>query len=173
MNRMQANPISPPTHSEAIVALIDQVKAKGVALQTRSALIALHFLLPTLFLPALDLLDQSLVGKFSVELENSISSYFVYYVRSTQSNNGLSSRVAYEVRPDVWSCTCPGFVVSAYSLDYESCRNENWGGQIIGSPPLCKHLLACILAERSGEAFKEKVKHSTVTMEELAEYGIS
>ena len=114
----------------------------------------------------------------------------VYYVRSAQqqtSNSRFRDPVAstshYEVRTSSWSCSCPAFTFSAFPakpLDHEGEEDgdaviageeeEDWmvGGLSLGQDvPMCKHLLACVLAERGG-MFGGYVKTKEVSVEELA-----
>jgi hypothetical protein len=114
----------------------------------------------------------------------------VYYVRSAQhitSNSRFRDPVAstshYEVRTLSWNCSCPAFTFSAFPaqpLDREEEEDGNavideeeggeWmvGGLSLGQGvPMCKHLLACVLAERGG-LFGSYVKTREVSVEELA-----
>lgn len=114
----------------------------------------------------------------------------VYYVRSAQqttSNSRFRDPVAssthYEVRTSSWSCSCPAFAFAAFpadpSTDEEEGNDETttvegeeqqWmvGGLSLGKDvPTCKHLLACVLAERGG-LFEGYVKTRKVSVEELA-----
>ena len=114
----------------------------------------------------------------------------VYYVRSAQQTTSTSrfrdpiaSTTHYEVRTSSWSCSCPAFTFSAFpaakSLDHEREEGDTvtaeegeqeWmvGGLSLGQDvPMCKHLLACVLAER-GEMFGGYVKTREVSVEELA-----
>lgn len=114
----------------------------------------------------------------------------VYYVRSAQqtsSNSRFRDPVAasthYEVRTSSWSCSCPAFAFSAFpanaSIEEEEENGEpasvegeeqQWmvGGLSLGKDvPICKHLLACVLAERGG-LFEGYVKTRKVRVEELA-----
>ncbi|KAF2146053.1 uncharacterized protein K452DRAFT_305041 [Aplosporella prunicola CBS 121167] len=79
----------------------------------------------------------------------------------------------YEVRLAAWSCSCPAFAVSAFpalsadaSRKLEDCDDgvvdgeddsgvDSFGGLRSGKdlPPVCKHLLASVLAERAGWLF--------------------
>lgn len=114
----------------------------------------------------------------------------VYYVRSAQqttSNSRFRDPVAssthYEVRTSSWSCSCPAFAFSAFPANASADENEandeittvegeeqQWmiGGLSLGKDvPICKHLLACVLAERGG-LFEGYVKTRRVSVEELA-----
>ncbi|KAK6505075.1 hypothetical protein TWF481_006998 [Arthrobotrys musiformis] len=101
---------------------------------SRNIFLTAHCLLPTTFLAALDLLEKSLVERYTTANTPS-STPSVYYIRSTppppQSlviprpnftstatqktglpKSGKSYR--YEVRPAVWNCTCIAFTLAAY-----------------------------------------------------------
>ncbi|PWW74833.1 hypothetical protein C7212DRAFT_36957, partial [Tuber magnatum] len=134
-------------------------------------------LLPSAFLPALDLLDKSLVTRYITESGNS-----VHYVKSTQSlSRGKFSTAGpvYEVRTKAWSCSCSGFAFAAFGEGdeqevegvEEGAGGEDewrWGGEIRGgSPPVCKHLVACVLAERCSEMLGGHVIEKRVGLEEL------
>ncbi|CAD0093772.1 unnamed protein product [Aureobasidium vineae] len=114
----------------------------------------------------------------------------VYYVRSAQQTSSnsrfrdpMASTMHYEVRTSSWSCSCPAFVFSAFpanSADNKEqeedeaatvqTEDQEWmvGGLSLGKDvPMCKHLLACMLAERGGP-FGGYVKTKEVSVEELA-----
>lgn len=115
----------------------------------------------------------------------------IYYVRSARHTNRFrdpapESTTHYEVRPCGWSCSCPAFVFAAFpathqttSLDEEAGgqgdggeeeQSLGWraGGLSLGSDvPMCKHLLACVLAER-GNVFGGFVATREVGVEEFA-----
>ncbi|MCJ1285320.1 hypothetical protein MMC26_004660 [Xylographa opegraphella] len=112
----------------------------------------------------------------------------VYYVRSAQSTRSASryqsipgSATSYEVRINAWNCSCAAFTFSAFNgmganvQGHEDGTNgidskKLWfGGLTRGrdSIPVCKHLLACVLVERSG-LFEELLDERTVGQEETA-----
>jgi hypothetical protein len=114
----------------------------------------------------------------------------IYYVRSAQQSTSnsrfrdpVASTTHYEVRTSSWSCSCPAFVFSAFpakALSHEGDEDDHgveegeedqeWmvGGLSLGQDvPMCKHLLACVLAERGG-MFGGYVKTREVSVEELA-----
>ena len=129
--------------------------------------------------------QNNVIGKTKQDHKNAI-----YYVRSAQqqtSNSRFRDPVAstshYEVRTSGWSCSCPAFTFSAFPakpLSHEGKEDgdavtaeeeeEDWmvGGLSLGQDvPMCKHLLACVLAERGG-MFGGYVKTKEVSVEELA-----
>jgi hypothetical protein len=117
----------------------------------------------------------------------------IYYVRSAQQTSSnsrfrdpVASSTHYEVRTSSWSCSCPAFTFAAFPVvsfdveeeegdgeieaEAEEGGNEEWrvGGLSLGKDvPMCKHLLACVLAERAG-SFRGYVKTREVSIEELA-----
>lgn len=120
----------------------------------------------------------------------------VYFVRSmSQSSTRGGPPKTYEVRLRSWNCTCPAFALSAFR-DLEthvaeaassSAREEDtasyllpddetswFGGTLTrgpsrSSPPVCKHLLACVLGARCPSLFGDGIEEtSIVTPTELA-----
>lgn len=101
----------------------------------------------------------------------------------------------YEVRPLAWNCSCPAFAFSAYPVGdegegdaaawtaedartqeaYDAQWRSGGGGEdwqfgglgLGGTAPLCKHLLACVLAERVA-LFRGMVEEKEVSAQELA-----
>jgi hypothetical protein len=148
----------------------------------RTSLIAIHQIYPHLLLSSLDLLDNALVTRYSLtDCDLAWSSSPLYYVRSSQMRQpklGTSaSRIAYEVRPIAWHCTCPSFAFSAFSsrsafdpfeLNEEDFpKSDRWGGEMRGGQlAICKHLLAVVIGERL-HAIPEK----QVDMDTLASYA--
>jgi hypothetical protein len=130
---------------------------------SQTALIALHQIYPQLLLPALDLLDNALVSAYAITSDKSASSPCVYYVRSSRGRtsryNGPVTRIAYEVRPTAWHCTCPAYAFSAFSArnafdpfergTEDSSGQEIWGGETRGGQlAICKHLLAVVIGKK-------------------------
>lgn len=120
----------------------------------------------------------------------------VYYVRSSQQpRSRFSSKrnestttegTSYEVRLQAWNCSCAAFAFAAFEGEWSVLsasddedvnedgrdveRKGAWkmGGMTLGKGvPMCKHLLACVLAERV-EGLGEFVEERTVTREEMA-----
>ena len=105
--------------------------------------------------------------------------------RGRFSNPYPTDLVSYEVRTTAWNCTCAAFIFAAYNSSISSkstfggnnqsgapdggesergCTRSAWGGlfhgEDRGGPPLCKHLLACVLTERwtvAADMIEEKV----------------
>ncbi|KAJ9396316.1 hypothetical protein DTO282F9_6751 [Paecilomyces variotii] len=120
----------------------------------------------------------------------------MFLVLSTSSVTSQSSRRVpekyYEVRLRAWNCTCPGFVLSAFRNlgnaveedvgvreDEDEEMNDYHGDHWLGgtltrtmwgnsAPPMCKHLLACILATRCaglfGNGLQERIDVSQTEM---------
>ncbi|KAL1583004.1 hypothetical protein WHR41_08494 [Cladosporium halotolerans] len=182
----------------------------------KPALLTLHTLFPNDLLPALDLLDRTLVTRLVVQQPPDTSTAdqeptptsrprtpqtAFYLVRSAQqphhsSHSRSGSRYAdpapqavYEVRPRAWNCSCPAFAFAAFppvdpsgssvglagESEDEGGGEDGWrfGGLTRGGrgevPPVCKHLLACVLAEWGG--FGEGAEVREVTVEEVAGWG--
>ncbi|KAK6528049.1 hypothetical protein TWF281_009306 [Arthrobotrys megalospora] len=107
---------------------------------SRNIFLTAHCLLPTTFLAALDLLEKSLVERYTTSTTPSspttaYSTPQVYYIRSnppppqslaipgpnftstSTSKPGFpksGKSYIYEVRPAVWNCTCIAFTLAAY-----------------------------------------------------------
>jgi len=116
---------------------------------------------------------------------------YVYYVRSAQRRTSrygtsIDATSSYEVRLRAWNCSCPAFAFAAFpasvvgmegeaeaALDEEQERDigAGWkfGGVGLGggTPPVCKHLLACVLGEWC-ELFKGFIEERDVSVEEAA-----
>lgn len=120
----------------------------------------------------------------------------IYYVRSAQQrasrySTSVDTTTSYEVRLTAWNCSCPAFAFAAFpsalpepvppevdeswdgemDLGKDGAYLEDWsfGGVSLGTgtPPVCKHLLACVLIERC-EMFKDFVEERDVSVEEAA-----
>lgn len=115
--------------------------------------------------------------------------------RSSRFSTSYDSTTSYEVRLRVWNCTCPAFAFAAFpsvhpeppvptytpaqdmgfreeDVEAEEKKTLEWifGGVTLGEgmPPLCKHLLACVLAERCKGVFGECVEERRVSVETAA-----
>ncbi|KAF2491785.1 hypothetical protein BU16DRAFT_530216 [Lophium mytilinum] len=118
----------------------------------------------------------------------------IYHVRSAQQprtsrfSSSVDTTTSYEVRLSAWNCSCPAFAFAAFPSGAGSGQgvegggwgnghggveageeDDGWkfGGLSVGvaTPPVCKHLLACVLVERCG-LFKECVQEREVSIEE-------
>ena len=167
---------------------------EGLASQDKRLFVTLHCLFPNELLSALDLLDRRLVTRLSqVRVMESQEKQWrestVYYVRSaaqTTSRSRYQNTVYYEVRLSAWNCSCPAFIFATFSdtmslesdpslpRDTPSVQTEprpcRLGGLSLGQgvPAMCKHLMACFLAEKCDGLFGSSVIDTTVSKEELA-----
>jgi hypothetical protein len=116
-------------------------------------------------------------------------------VRSSQATRarGAVGEKVYIVRLGAWNCSCAAFAFSAFpgaasSLVFDAEEEENvemedveaggggwqFGGVsrdgLGGGVPCCKHILACVLAERM-EGWVGGVKGREVGREEMAGLG--
>jgi hypothetical protein len=123
----------------------------------------------------------------------------VYYVRSAQQkpsrySTSYDSTASYEVRLRSWNCSCPAFAFNAFPGVYsespvadvgslrapdvdvegvmEGDRSWIFGGLSLGDamPPVCKHLLACVLVERCA-LFVTYVEEKEVSLEEAVAWA--
>lgn len=115
--------------------------------------------------------------------------------RSSRFGTSYDSTTSYEVRLRAWNCTCPAFAFTAFpavhpepalpvlvhadgelhdGLSNEALEAETkewmFGGVSLGEgmPPVCKHLLACVLAERCKGVFGDFVEERRVGVETAA-----
>ena len=150
---------------------------------SKSHLLTLHALLPGTLLPALDLLDRNTVTRFQT-----CTSTPVYYARSAPSSSATrSSRhtrpadgPSFEVRTLAWNCECPAFAFAAYDglvdaevdmigLGLRRDGRQPFGGLCMDKEvPICKHLLACVLAENWPKILDRHVNKVKVNREETA-----
>lgn len=120
----------------------------------------------------------------------------IYYVRSAQARSSrystsFDTTASYEVRLRAWNCSCPAFAFAAFpavhpepavpvyepqehAADDESAEGTSkawvFGGASLGDaiPPVCKHLLACVLVEKCSGLFGGYVEERVVSVEEAA-----
>jgi len=121
----------------------------------------------------------------------------IYYVRSAQHRTSRFSTsydtlATYQVRLLGWNCSCPAFAFAAFPAGHtftpvpvdkaicpaqqaeERTKEEGmewmFGGISLGDdmPPVCKHLLACVLAERCKGLFGGFVEERDISVEEAA-----
>lgn len=114
--------------------------------------------------------------------------------RSSRFSTSYDSTTSYEVRLRAWNCTCPAFAFAAFpsmhpepavptytpplttrtkeGAEAEKMDALGWvfGGVSIGEgmPPVCKHLLACVLAERCSGVFGDCMEERRVSVETAA-----
>jgi hypothetical protein len=114
--------------------------------------------------------------------------------RSSRYSASFDTITSYEVRLEAWNCSCPAFAFSSfpaihpeppvpvynsaepdptsYALKTETAGQYRWafGGISIGEgmAPVCKHLLACVVAERCAGLFGDFVEERDVSVEEAA-----
>ncbi|RPB23137.1 hypothetical protein L211DRAFT_299242 [Terfezia boudieri ATCC MYA-4762] len=115
---------------------------------------------------------------------------------SSESTNPFRSNTSspspntytYEVRPSIWHCTCANFTLYAFASAAEPATIHDsveeqvddkttwiWGSQYLSPShpsaiPVCKHLLAAVLAEQCPALFGAFVKEKRdVLKEEMAE----
>lgn len=113
----------------------------------------------------------------------------VYYVRSAQQQRAgrfatsYDATTNYEVRLTAWNCSCPAFAFAAFPSSFEPATatsepgphsrtydKASTVGGIYGRSddvPVCKHILACILAERCS-LFTDFVEERRVSNAEYA-----
>lgn len=159
---------------------------------TKQALLTLHALFPNDLLPALDILDRRLVLRLCVAngsgvaaaqdeaaqelVRNSNDSKHkcIYYVQSTQQSSKPKWKAAdqvahYEIRLKAWNCSCPAFTFAVLSQHTQNTKpiEAQFGGLSFGDQlPVCKHLLACFLADQCN--FDNLVEARNVAQHELA-----
>ncbi|KAF8245827.1 hypothetical protein K440DRAFT_633141 [Wilcoxina mikolae CBS 423.85] len=191
--------MEPPSTRTLLSSLISQLSTLAPSVtdtKLQQLLLSIHCLLPSTFLPALDLLDRRLVTRcirvhadVGVQASSADTSpqpqHAVYYVRSTappppaaKGNKYASSSTSrYEVRTQVWNCTCASFTFAAYNNSTDDGDLEGgpsiWGGcSLGGTPPACKHLVACVLAENCRGLFQDRVVEEMVDENMMAELAV-
>lgn len=117
--------------------------------------------------------------------------------RSSRSSTSYDTTTSYEVRLKAWNCSCPAFAFSAFpaihpeppvvaatyelsdmadattaghKTDLEQDAGWIFGGVSLGHdmPPVCKHLLACVLVEKCSGIFGSYAEERDVNVEEAA-----
>ncbi|KFA64334.1 hypothetical protein S40285_02914 [Stachybotrys chlorohalonatus IBT 40285] len=113
--------------------------------------------------------------------------------RGADDDGGTAATGArsYLVRLGAWNCSCAGFAYEAFPTRAGAAEEEHadvdelagqgageWSfgglsrdgkGALADAVPCCKHLLACLLAERCGQGLEYAPQTRSVTKEELAE----
>lgn len=117
-----------PSHRQFLSSLINLPSQQSndqtvTTAESRRRLLSLHVLFPTLLLPALDLLDRSLVTRITHQDAEAPSSLYpaptVFIVKSAAVKPPRRGRPAapsrsYVVRLDSWNCTCASFSLDAF-----------------------------------------------------------
>lgn len=117
--------------------------------------------------------------------------------RSSRFSTSYDATTSYEVRLQAWNCSCPAFAFAAFpavhpeppTQTFESPDDDNtteeqppnnaadgtwiFGGMSLGEdmPPVCKHLLACVLAENCSGMFGAFVEQKDVSVQEAAAWA--
>lgn len=108
----------------------------------------------------------------------------LYIVHSAQQSRSTSTgryydplATHYEVRTLAWNCSCPAFAFAAFPSSHsQNAGNFSPSGEFFtfggltrgnGMPPVCKHLLACVLAEHC-PMFRPFAEEKEVSAEEIA-----
>lgn len=163
----------------------------------RKLLLTLHVLFPTQLLPALDLLDRGLLTKISLQSDEAdqtkTTSPRAYIVKSAvvkpryAKTTSTQSQATYLIQLRAWNCSCAGFAYEAYGMDAETALETDqvaaadaeavFGGVSAVSVassgeilPCCKHLLACLLAEKWQKVLVDNVEERICTREEYATF---
>lgn len=167
---------TPPCHPPSFLPSSSTTSLLPLNSNVKPFLLTLHSLFPSELLPALDILDRRLITRFVIDRsispageqpriavgeEQNQDEAFVYYVRSSYQPRRAHSKaiMSYEVRTKASNCSCPAFAFAAFGYEggeevtdptCQRTRDEGrLGGLMLGDQvPVCKHLLACILAER-------------------------
>ena len=133
--------------------------------------------------------DEPMIDTSALEHD----AHSIYYVRSAQHRSSRYSTsydtaTCYEVRLTAWNCSCPAFAFSAFpavhpepavatydvstqhTMEQEQEIGWIFGGVSLGDgmPPVCKHLLACVLVEKCSGIFGAFVEERDVSVEEAA-----
>lgn len=133
--------------------------------------------------------DQPMIDTLEPTV-NSAPRNSTYYVRSAQHHpsryTSYDTTTSYEVRLLAWNCSCPAFAFAAFPavhpepdipydasgsmMTMEGIEDGAWifGGMSLGDtvPPVCKHLLACVLVEKCSGLFGGFVEEREVGVEE-------
>ncbi|OTA81376.1 hypothetical protein M434DRAFT_85553 [Hypoxylon sp. CO27-5] len=100
--------------------------------------------------------------------------------RRGQASSDASSGLSYVVRLEAWNCTCAAFAFAAFPREdreqhpygtewqFGALSLDGTEGSGIAGVPCCKHLLACVLAERWSNLLGGYVDERVVGREEGA-----
>lgn len=146
--------------------------------------------------PNLEIADEVMVDLPTLPHNNTI--YYVRSAqqRSSRFSTSYDTLTTYEVRLLAWNCSCPAFAFAAFpamhpepaaetyevplldkdqGLEVNTERHNaegHWmfGGVSFGAgmPPVCKHLLACVLAEKCDGLFGAFVEEREISVQEAA-----
>ena len=193
INSLSKTPSSHPEEASPPSGYPHQQQA--IPLSRRRLLLTLHVLFPNLLLPALDLLDRSLVTRLVASDASSNQAgqqqglYLIKSLASTMSRRRRETAAArlYLVQLSAWNCTCASFSLDAFPAtvrsttavtgDDDDAEGESWaiGGLSLDGykgmgedVPCCKHLLAALLGDSWEDVMGSYVQEAKATMEELA-----
>jgi hypothetical protein len=94
--------------------------------------------------------------------------------------SSTSTSNTYEVRLASWNCSCPAFAFAAFPTSPPAVSRTHsppapfFGGHLLDrdtTPPICKHLLACVIAEHCPALFRGYIVEELVELEEIAGRG--
>lgn len=114
--------------------------------------------------------------------------------RTSRFTTSFDTTTSYQVRLHAWNCSCPAFAFAAFPAlhpepsiaAYEAGEDDgrwvddnttseikcewSFGGVSLGNgmPPVCKHLLACVLADKCSGIFGAFVEERHVSVDEAA-----
>jgi hypothetical protein len=139
--------------------------------------------------------DQIMPDAIEADVPSHTDTHAIYYVgsaqqRSSRYSTSYDTTTSYEVRLVAWNCSCPAFAFAAFPAThpeplistYDPSNDEHavthnaesgtwlFGGVSLGNaiPPVCKHLLACVLLEKCRGLFGGFVEERVVSVEEAA-----
>jgi hypothetical protein len=140
--------------------------------------------------------DTVVTSLYDATLNTQDTIYYVRSAqqRSSRYSTSYDTTTSYEVRLCAWNCSCPAFAFAAYpavypepdvsrydpleeqtharlgNKDSKLDRERVFGGISLGEsiPPVCKHLLACVLAERVSGLFGGFIEDRMISVEEAA-----
>ncbi|OQN98637.1 hypothetical protein B0A48_15303 [Cryoendolithus antarcticus] len=190
------NPSTRPDQTTFLAAADAQIKSTLLTLYTLfpNELLPALDLLDRGLVTRLKLAIDEHGSTYNTELLPDQSLISTYYVRSAQppsthsrsKHRTVQTPTYYEVHLNSWSCSCPAFAFSAFpatipaldspdlvsAMDVErTVAKYGWvfGGLGRGmEAPVCKHLLACVLAERCEGFARGMVEEREVSREEMA-----
>ncbi|KAG9257643.1 uncharacterized protein F5Z01DRAFT_734032 [Emericellopsis atlantica] len=177
------------TSSLAASSLESGGEAKRLPVNRQELLLTLHVLFPSLLLPALDLLDRRLVSVISTPLGNGVEkkAFIVKSLATTLATRRTrdahsSTAKSYLVETHIWNCSCASFAFDAFPVSIDDSGGVeqaeldwSFGGVSFDGlagrgedVPCCKHLLACLLAERWETILGAYIEHKEMSKEQFA-----